>query len=197
MRKPELIKSLIYHGFDKKIISAFEKVERENFVLPGNEEFAYDDTPLPIGHEQTISQPYTIAFMISLLEAGPGQKVLEIGSGSGYVLALLNELTKGGEIYGVEIIPELLERSKGALKDYENIEIFQAEKMLGLPKLAPFDRILVSAAATKVPGELLSQLKDGGILVCPVNHDIIKIKKEKTGNRQTSFSGFSFVPLIE
>ena len=88
MQKSALIKSLLNYGFDEKIISAFKRINRENFVSAGNEDFAYDDMPISIGYQQTISQPYTIAFMLSLLEVQPGLKILEVGSGSGYVLAL-------------------------------------------------------------------------------------------------------------
>lgn len=183
-------------GFNKKIVSAFLKIERQDFIPAEFKKFAYHDIPLSIGYGQTISQPYTIAFMFSLLEAGPGQKIMEVGSGSGYVLALLSELAQGGEIHGVEIKPELLERSRVVLRDYKNIKIFQAEKSLGLSELAPFDRILVSAAAEAVPIELLNQLTEGGILVCPVKHDILRIKKQASGFYKTSYAGFSFVPLI-
>jgi protein-L-isoaspartate(D-aspartate) O-methyltransferase len=196
-QKSFLMESLSGRGFDPRIIAAFKKVKREDFVPLGQKEFAYFDTALPIGYGQTISQPFTIAFMLSLLDARPGQKILEVGSGSGYVLALLGELTKGGEIYGVEIVPELTARSREALKKYPNIKIFQAGQTLGCPRLAPFDRILASAAAARLPRALTDQLAADGILVCPVKNDIVKIEKQKTGPARTSFPGFAFVPLID
>jgi protein-L-isoaspartate(D-aspartate) O-methyltransferase len=197
MLKNELIKILSEESFNKKILSAFQKVKRENFVPAQYKKFAYENIALSIGYGQTISQPYTIAFMLSLLEVLPRQKIMEIGSGSGYVLALLNELSPESIIYGVEIIPELLKIQKKNLKNYENIKINLARpEQLGLLEDAPFDRILVSAAAIEIPDDLLEQLADSGILVCPVKKSILKFKKKNGIIEKENYYGFNFVPLI-
>lgn len=201
MRKDDLIKSLKNLGFSEKIIKAFENINRENFVPLKYKAEAYKDIALPIGKGQTISQPYTIAFMLGLLELQDNQKIMEIGSGSGYVVALINSISKNSEIYGVELIPELVKSSREVLKNRKNIHIFEAKKNeLGLVKEAEkklFDRILVSASSDKIPQKLLKQLKIGGILVVPVKDSIIKIKKFANENKIEEYSGFVFVPLIE
>ena len=215
MQKNNLIEKLLSEGFRAEVVSAFKKIKREDFIPNEYKKYAYEDIALPIGYGQTISQPFTIAFMLNLLEVSPGQKIMEIGSGSGYVLALLNELSRRGNIIGIEIVPELVERSKKILKNYKNIQVSLAGDQLGFPEEAPFDRILVSAAATKVHHELLEQLADPGILVCPVKDAILKFKKIRSVPRVQGVSrvqgaprinnkiesefydGFRFVPLIE
>ncbi len=177
---------------NKKIAEAFGSIDRKNFIPKEYQSLAYEDTALPIGYEQTISQPSTIAFMLELLEVDNDQKILEIGSGSGYVLALLNQVADNLDIYGVEIIPELVSSSRKMLKDSSNIKIFNASSQLGLPQKAPFDRILVSATAKDFPKELINQLNDGGIIVCPVKNSIIKYKN----GIFEEYPGFAFVPLI-
>jgi len=127
MDKTHLILSLRKHGFSEEIITAFEHVAREDFVPEHWREHAYDDIPLEIGQGQTISQPYTIAFMLSLLELEKGYKILEVGSGSGYVLALLNELAPDSEIYGVERLSALVNRSKRVLRFNKKIRIFKKD----------------------------------------------------------------------
>jgi len=204
MKKHELLKSLQQKGFSKKIIEAFEKVPRENFVLPDARDMAYDDVPLPIGEGQTISQPYTIALMLSQLELKPGQKVLELGSGSGYVLALLSELVGSkGKVFGVERISQLAERSKEALEDYENVTVYSQSGASGLPEQAPFDRIIISAALREIPEEIMSQLNTkGGILVAPkgsrFEQDLIVIERhsETEFEMKKRLPGFVFVPFI-
>lgn len=177
---------------NKKINKAFGRIDRKNFIPKEYQSLAYEDTALPIGYEQTISQPSTIAFMLELLEVDNDQKILEIGSGSGYVLALLNQVADNLDIYGVEIIPELVSSSRKILKDSSNIKIFNASSRLGLLTEAPFDRILISAAAKEFPKELINQLNDGGIIVCPVKSSIIKYKN----GIFEEYPGFVFVPLI-
>ena len=196
IKKEALINHLEAEGFGDDILGAFKNVKRENFVPINYREFSYDNIALPIGYEQTISQPSTIAFMLSLLEVLPRQKILEIGSGSGYVLALLNELSFGKEIYGVEVIPELVKSSKRILKKYKNIEIRKTNRELGLVSKAPFDRILVSASSRSFPKKLLGQLSENGIIVCPVKNDILKIKKENDNYIKETYPGFIFVPLV-
>src|SRR3989338_11696241 len=156
MDKLQLLQSLKKKNFPEKILEAFSEVKREDFMPKEFTENAYEDTALPIGQGQTISQPYTIAVMLSELNIKKVQKVLEIGSGSGYVLALLSELVgKGsspkrsqteGNVFGIEIIPELVKMSKKNLRNYKNVKVFNQSGSDGFPEKAPFDRILISAA---------------------------------------------------
>jgi len=197
MNKKDLIRFLKNQNFPDKIISAFEKIKREDFISKNLKEKAYEDLPLPIGSNQTISQPYTIAFMLTLLELQNNQKILEVGSGSGYVLALINEISKNSQIYGIERVKELFDKSKKVLKKEENIKIIHDNGLKGLQKEAPFDRILASAAAKEIPSELVKQLKIGGTLVIPVRNIIVQLKKFTNENQIKEFPGFAFVPLIE
>ena len=178
----------------------FKKINRVDFVREGYQAEADENYPLPIGFGQTISQPFTVVFMLKLLELRKGDKVLDIGSGSGWTTALLaNLVEETGKVFGVEIIPELVEFGRRNLAKYNfpNAEIVQAGAELGLPSEAPFDRILVSAAAEEIPDTLLRQLKAPGILVLPVKNTIIQIKKDAAGRiSQREFPGFVFVPLI-
>jgi len=167
MNKTQLLQSLKQQGFSRKIIDAFKKVKREDFVPEEIKHRAYEDRAQPIGKDQTISQPYTIAMMLYLLEIKQGQKVLEVGSGCGYVLALINTITKS-KVYGIEIIKALAEKSKQNLKDYPNIKVYNKNGNKGLKEHSPFERILISAACEKIPETLLNQLADNGILVAPV-----------------------------
>lgn len=194
MDKPQLLASLKAHGFSQQILNAFKKVPREDFIPANLQQYAYEDNALLLEKGATISQPYTIAFMLNLLELKPKQKILEIGSGCGYVLALLSEITDG-KTYGIEIISSLVEKSKNYLSKYKNIQVFAKDGSQGLKEKAPFDRILISAAAAKIPEHLYPQLKDNGILVTPVLNSIVQIKKEKGKIKIKEFSGFVFVPL--
>jgi len=196
-RKNNLINALENQGFEKNIVKAFKKVKREEFVPASYRGAAYDDAPLPIGQGQTISQPSTIAFMLHLLNVQDGQIILEVGSGSGYVLALLSEMNPNGKIIGVERIEELLEASKQKLEKYKNIEVFHTPKILGIKELSPFNRILVSASAQEIPQELVEQLKTNGILVIPVINSIMRLEKTQEGNKIQEYEGFVFVPLIK
>jgi protein-L-isoaspartate(D-aspartate) O-methyltransferase len=197
MDKKQLIDSLKREGFSENILNAFSKIKREDFILKTFISSAYLDEPLPIGNGQTISQPYTIAFMLTLLELYDNQTILEVGSGSGYVLALINEISKNAKIYGIERIKELAEISKKVLKNKKNIEIFNSDGAKGLKEKAPFDRILVSASSKEIPQKLLSQLKYNGILVCVVKNSIVVAKRKCGGNKITEYPGFIFVPLVE
>jgi len=195
--KTELLRYLRNLKFPENILNAFQKVKRENFIPKNQKELSYEDVALPIGKGQTISQPYTIAFMLTLLELGDKQIILEVGSGSGYVLALINEISKNSELYGIERIKELADKSKKVLKKQKNIHIIHDDGSKGLENKAPFDRILVSASADKIPQKLVSQLKTGGVLVAPVKNSIIYIKRFANENKVKEFPGFIFVPLIE
>jgi len=204
MEKEELLQSLRQRGFSENIIDAFSKVKRENFLPSSLKRMAYDDTPLPIGHGQTISQPYTIAVMLSELDLKKGQKILEIGSGSGYVLALIAEIIgEKGKIIGLEVIPSLVKKSKENLEDYKNIKIYKRNGSKGFPDQARFDRILISAALREVPEALIDQLKHKGILVAPqgsrFEQEIIVIerKTESEFEMKKRLPGFIFVPFVE
>ncbi len=203
MNKQQLIFSLKQKGFSKNILNAFSKVPRENFIPFQIRNYAYEDTALPIGNGQTISQPYTIAEMLGMLELKKGQKVLEIGSGCGYVLALLSEIVgEKGKVYGIEIIKELIENSKQNLQTYKNIEIYNKNGAEGLKEESPYDRIIISAAIKEIPKQLTRQLKNKGILVAPVENqesqtltsfqklnDKLEIRKQ--------LPGFVFVKFID
>ena len=172
MSKVELIASLKRKGFSQEILDAFSKVKREDFIEKSLEHLAYNDGVLSIGHGATISQPYTIAVMLKLLELEKGQKVLELGCGCGYVLALISEIIgEKGRVYGVEIKPELFDKSKRNLIDYQNVEVYLGDGRKGLKQAAPFDRILISAACDKMPRRVKLQLKDKGIIVAPINQE--------------------------
>jgi len=201
MDKQQLIQGLKGKEFSKPILDAISKVPRERFMLPKLEKWAYEDRPLPIGQGQTISQPYTIALMLKMLKLRKGQKALEIGSGCGYVLALINEITKS-KVYGVERIKQLWEKSKDNLKNY-NVEILNGNGYKGFPKFAPYDKILISCAVKQIPEAVLNQLKDRGILVAPmdIGKDYeIMVSCQKTKNKlivKEQLDGFRFVPFID
>ena len=194
MYKKELIELLKEKRISEQIVRAFKKIKREAFVPAQYKQYAYEDCAIPIGLGATISQPSTIAFMLDLLELKRGQKALEIGSGSGYVLALIEKITKF-KTYGIEIIKELAKISQRTLKNNKNITIINKSGEGGLPVHAPYDRILTSASADKIPIHLLSQLKENGIIVASVQYSIIKLKKNKGKITKEEFPGFAFVPM--
>ena len=203
MNKQELLKRLNGKNFSKPVLNAFAKTEREKFIPYRLRGSAYQDGALPIGEGQTNSQPSTIAIMLDLLDLKKGQKVLEVGSGSGYVLALLSEIVgKGGRVYGIELIPKLYKKSQETLEDYKNVKIYRKNGTQGLKEKEPFDRIIISAAVHQVPRTILNQLKDGGILVAPqgsrFEQELIVIQKEGPDFRVINrIPGFVFVPFIE
>ena len=194
MSKEKLLNSLRSKGFSNKIVNAFSEVDRKEFVEGELKNFAYRDRPLPIGENATISQPFTIAFMLDLLELDDSLKVLEIGSGCGYVLALLDEIIKESELYGVELNSDLVKKAKKYLSG-KKIKVINKNGYKGLKEYSPFDRILVSAAYPEEPTHLFSQLKKDGIIVSPVKHSIIKYKKVDDEIVKESHYGFSFVPM--
>ncbi len=199
-----------------RLEEAFRAVDRSLFVPKELQDEAYEDYALPIGYGATISQPTTVAFMLEKLDVRPGQKVLDIGSGSGYTTALLTHLVgPDGKVIGLEIIPELVELGRKNLDRYYFLirankkitgerlpEIRLAEKRVaGLPKEAPYDRILVSAAAERIPAGLIEQLQPDGLLVIPIGAEyevqkIVRIHKRPGGKLETEeYPGFVFVPL--
>lgn len=199
LRRKMVETQLIPRGIkDKKVIEAFLIVPREKFVSENLKEFAYDDTPLPIGEEQTISQPYIVALMTELLQLKGGEKVLEIGTGSGYQAAVLSEI--GCDVYSVERIPSLATRAGKILQQLGYIvKIKIGDGTLGWEEYAPYDGIIVTAAGPKIPQSLLTQLKEGGRIVMPVGNmftqDLIRITKVKGKFIKENFGGCQFVPL--
>ena len=206
-----LINNLIESGVLKspQIIKAFKKIKRKDFVLPENKDMAEIDAPLSIGYGQTISQPTTVAFMLELLQPKQGDKILDVGSGSGWTAALLAEIAgEQGAIYGIERIKELKQFAEINADKYNfikngTVQIFCSDGYLGLPDFAPFDKIIAAAAAEFVPKDLLSQLKIGGRLVMPIgkqdeSQDIIVVDKiSKNDFKEFRHPGFIFVPLVK
>jgi len=198
----EHIKSLDYLK-SKTLENALREVPRHLFVPENMKELAYRDTPLLIGHNQTISQPSTVVAMTEALDVKEGQKVLEIGTGSGWQGAILAKLVgKNGFVYTIEIIHELVEFAKSNLKKagIENVMIIEGDGSLGLPKYKPFDRIIITAACPDTPKPLLNQLKINGIMVIPIGNvylqEMYVIKKLKKGIEKKSIGSFMFVPLV-
>lgn len=182
------------------ISRAFSIVHRVDFVPEWLKDQVGIDSALPIGFGQTISQPTTVRMMLEWLDAQPGEKVLDIGSGSGWTSALLsNIIGPKGKVFAVEKIPELVKIGRNNCKKtgLDNVKFFQAGENYGLAQHSPYDRILVSATAQKLPVELLDQLKVGGKLVIPVKNDILEIHKTSDDNFDTkTHPGFIFVPLV-
>ena len=189
---------------DDSVLQAFLEVRRELFVEPSYRDQSYADHPLPIGSGQTISQPTTVVMMLQLLDVLPGQRVLEIGSGSGYNAALLAKLvTPAGKVVTVERHKELAELARKNLRSaaLEEVVVIEGDGKLGSEKLAPFDRIIITAAAAQVPHNLKNQLTVGGFIVAPIGPthgcELLKLSKTSTDCFQTSSHGlFSFVPLV-
>jgi protein-L-isoaspartate(D-aspartate) O-methyltransferase len=183
---------------DPRVISALLKVERHRFVLEEYLNSAYADQPLPIGEGQTISQPYIVALMTELLELKENEKVLEIGTGSGYQAAILAELAK--EVYSIEIIESLANTAKKRLSElgYQNINVKAGDGYLGWPEAAPFDAIIITAAPDHIPKPLLDQLKEGGRMVVPVGtyaQELKKIVKRSGKIETTGIISVIFVPM--
>lgn len=183
----------------RSVDKAFEEVDRRDFVALNYRESADLDIPLPIGSGQTISQPSTVKMMLEWLDAHPGEKVLDVGCGSGWTTALLAHIVgPKGKVYAVERIVKLKKFGQKNCRraGIKNAHFFLTGSELGLPEEAPFDRILVSAAAEKIPVELINQLEINGKLVMPVGDSIFEIRKTKSGLKTTPHQGFAFVPLI-
>ena len=200
-QKKELARMWEKH-IDKKIINAFLKVPREKFVLEEWKWDAYDDTPLPILADQTISQPTTVVQMLQHLELKRGQKILEIGAGSGYNAALMGKiLGKEGKVISVEILPELVKFAKENLKKakIENVKIMKADGSRGCEKEKPYDRIICTAASPKIPEPWKEQLKRGGIILAPVGDKygqvLLRIKRIGNNYEYEELGDYLFVPL--
>ena len=178
-----------------------ERVPRHLFVAPEFRSQAYGDHPLPIGYGQTISQPYIVALMTELLHLEAQDRVLEIGTGSGYQAAILAEIVR--EVYSVETIPELAEEAAARLRElgYTNVQVRTGDGYEGWPEHAPYDGIIVTAAAAEVPPPLIEQLADGGRLVIPVgghfmSQDLWLLEKQGERVVRTNYGGVLFVPLV-
>jgi len=199
--RKKLITTLREKGVDnEQILAAISTIPRHLFLEKAFEEWAYVDKAFPIGNKQTISQPYTVAYQTHLLEVKKREKILEIGTGSGYQATILAYL--GARIYTVERQKALYDKTKELLNDlgFKGIRTFLKDGMLGLPDHAPFDKILVTAAAKQIPKALLSQLRVGGILVIPVGEEFQKMCKvvrlSETKYSRTYYDDFQFVPLL-
>lgn len=206
-----LIDELIEMNYLKSpnIIKAFKNIKRKDFLRPGDEGLAEVNAPLSIGYEQTISQPLTVAFMLELLQPKSGDKILDVGSGSGWTVALLADIVgQSGKIYGVERINELAEFAWLNVKKYNfinkgTVQIFCSDGYQGLIEFSPFDKIIVAAAAKAIPDKLLDQLRVGGRLVIPIgdqykSQDIVLIDKiSEKEFTQKRYPGFIFVPLVK
>lgn len=187
---------------DKKVVDAFKKIKRENFILQKDKDQVYNDTALSLICGSTLSQPTTIMVMLQAVELKPNLKVLEIGTGSGYTAALLNELVKPrGKVFTIEIYPDLVDFAKRNLKkeNVTDVEVVVGDGKQGLESEAPFDRILVNASTEHIPEILLEQLKVGGILLAPIGPEygqkLIKFTKEKTKIKEEVLGDFTFIKL--
>lgn len=187
---------------DERVLNAISNVPRHYFLDSAFDELAYEDRAFPIGEGQTISQPYTVAYQSQLLEIKPFTKVLEIGTGSAYQAVILAEL--GAQVYTIERQKKLFDENKtfAFLKKYLSIKLFYGDGYEGLPTYAPFDRVIITAAAPGIPPKLIDQLKPGGMMVIPVGmgevQRMMRITKLDNGAlKEEVFDNFSFVPMLE
>ncbi|HOK33232.1 MAG TPA: protein-L-isoaspartate(D-aspartate) O-methyltransferase [Fervidobacterium sp.] len=194
---------LVYHGVAKEVIEAMNKIDRKIFVSEEYEESAYLEVPLPIGFGQTISAPHMVGIMCSALNLSHGDKVLEIGTGSGYNAAVISLLVgDDGHIYTIERIAELAEiaRRRMELLRIKNVTVVVGDGKNGLAEYSPFDKIVVTCYARKIPEQLLSQLSDNGILLCPVGNELVQVLKRITKVHgkihEENLMEVKFVPLI-
>ena len=198
--RAELVKHLSTEIKDKRVLAAMARVPRECFVPPEERYLAYEDGPLPIGFDQTISQPFIIAIMTEALELSGDERVLEVGTGSGYQSAILAELSR--LIITTERVPALAETARKVLDSlgYKNVVVHLAEETLGWQREAPYNAIMVTAGAPRVPTDLLAQLTIGGRLVIPVGslyvQELYKITRRRKKNTVQCLGGCRFVPLI-
>jgi len=200
--RKQLVEQIREKGIlDEGVLNAINKIPRHLFLDSSFLEFAYQDKPFPIGSGQTISQPYTVAFQTELCEIEPGQKVLEIGTGSGYQACVLEEL--GARVFTVERQKKLYTRTKKFLAELGyKAKVFYGDGYKGLPAFAPFDRILITAGAPELPDALGKQLKTGGMIIVPLGRGDIQmmarfIKKEDGTLRKEDHGTFRFVPLLK
>ena len=200
MDKERLIEKLREEGIKEEILEAIEKIDRVNFVPESHLAEAYEDHPLSIGYGQTISQPYTVAFMLQELELKKNDKVLEIGTGSGWNAALVSYLIgEEGKVYTAEVVDELARKAKEKLKSYKNVTVLNGDASHGLPEYAPYNKIILTAAPKKIAEEFKEQLADNGILLAPVGEytqKLIKLVKKGKNFLETEKGDFIFVPLV-
>lgn len=187
---------------DARVLAAMAAVPRHRFVPPNLKDQAYDDTPLPIGHGATISQPYIVALMTQTAMVQPGMRVLEVGTGSGYQAAVVAMLTD--QVYTIELIPELAQTAADRLArlGYQQVTVKTGDGYQGWPEHAPFDAIIVTAAAPQVPPALKEQLKDGGRLIIPVGpifgpQYLLRLTKQGTTFKEEVITPVAFVPLVK
>ena len=187
---------------DEKVLQAMMNIPRHFFLDTAFDHIAYEDRAFPIAEDQTISQPYTVAYQTQLLQVQPHNKILEIGTGSAYQASVLAEL--GANVFTIERQKKLFELTKNFFfkKKYPNIKFFYGDGFEGLPTFAPFDKILITAAAPYIPPKLVEQLKTGGKMVIPLDEDgVQKMKRitrlEDGGYEEETFSHFSFVPMLK
>lgn len=184
---------------DEKVLAAMNKVERHLFVPKEYVNNAYEDSPLPIGEGQTISQPYIVAYMTEILKLDKTKKVLEIGTGSGYQAAVLSEIA--GKVYTIEVIESLGNQAKTLLKklNYDNVEVKIGDGYQGWKEHAPYDAIIVTCSPTHIPENLKEQLAEGGLMIIPVGHrfsqELVLLKKKKGKIKQTDVIAVRFVPM--
>jgi len=202
-KREEMVKSqLIARGIsDKKVLEAFRKVPRDLFVPSEYKRFAYADQPLPIGYDQTISQPYIVAYMTEILDIHPGDKVLEIGTGSGYQAAILAEMK--AEVFSVEIVKPLSMRAEITLQQsgYSAIHLKTGDGYYGWPEFAPFNFIIVTCSPSRIPDQLVQQLAEGGKMIIPVGKEgiiqfLYLLVKENDKIRQKKVMAVRFVPMV-
>jgi protein-L-isoaspartate(D-aspartate) O-methyltransferase len=184
---------------DQRVLAAMAKVPREEFVAPESRAASYEDGPLPIGYGQTISQPYIVAFMTEQLRPKPGDRVLEVGTGSGYQAAILAELVS--EVYSIEIVEQLAKNAEATLQrlGYKNVHVKIGDGYKGWPEEGPFDAIIVTCAPDKVPQPLVDQLKDDGRMVIPVGdrfaQELYLLEKKNGQLKQSATLPVRFVPM--
>lgn len=201
--RKKLVEGIAKKGItDDRVLNAIGNIPRHFFLDSAFEDVAYEDKAFPIAEGQTISQPYTVAYQSQLLELKPFEKVLEIGTGSGYQASVLAEM--GAQVYTIERQKKLFETNKlfPYLSKYRNIKFFYGDGYEGLPTYAPFDKIIITAAAPEIPPKLIDQLKPGGMMVLPVGmgdiQRMMRITKLENGAlKEEVFDNFSFVPMVE
>jgi len=202
VERKKMVAVLREHGVkDQRVLEAMGAVQRHRFIPEAWRKMdAYGDHPCPIGHGQTISQPFVVAYMTQQMDVKPGMRILEIGTGSGYQAAVLAEL--GAEVFSIEIIPELADHARSVLQEegYRRVMLKQGDGYLGWPEYAPFDAIIVTCAPPEIPAALKLQLKDGGRMILPVGTDVQQlIILEKSGDRFREIPDLPvrFVPMVK